>query len=319
MDQAPRPRLVTPDAAVVYDHLQGEKINILLSGQETDGALTLFIDEVPPGGGPPLHMHQNEDETFFLLAGELLIQSAEKCFPLLTGSAAFLPRGVPHTFANVGSETARILVALTPGGLEAFFAAVEPLVTQAEPDMAAVLNIAAGYGISALGPPLLANPERPAKTAETGPGGPAQAPIFKLPNGETYHLLLTGEQTGGQLTLMQGELPAGSGTSLHRHEHEDEFFYLLDGHLKLRAGDQEMEAVTHSAVFLPRQVPHQLQNPAEARLRALALLLPAGLENYFEKSFALLQQGTATAAALAALNLEYGLATDLPDKQSITT
>jgi quercetin dioxygenase-like cupin family protein len=152
-------RIVRPGEAIVYDQLQGEKIHFLLSGQDTAGALALFIDETPPGAGPPLHVHRNEDETFYVLEGELEIQVNEERFTAPAGSTAFLPRGIPHSFANLGTQTARSLVVLTPAGLEGFFAEVEPLVTQAEPDMAAVFPIAAKYGIEVAGPPLAATME----------------------------------------------------------------------------------------------------------------------------------------------------------------
>ena len=87
------------------------------------------------------------------------MQVNEERFTVPAGSAVFLPRGIPHTFANLGTQTARSLVVLTPAGLEGFFAQVEPLVTQAEPDMATVFPVAARYGIEVAGPPLAATME----------------------------------------------------------------------------------------------------------------------------------------------------------------
>ncbi len=156
IDQLLPPYLVLPGEAAVYDQMAGEKIHVLLPKQKTGGAFALFIDEVPPNGGPPLHIHHDEDETFYILEGDLVVQVAQERFTVPAGCAAFLPRGVPHTFTNLGSEAARALVILMPGGLERFFAEVEPLVTQAEPDMTAVLTVAAKYGIEAVGPPLAA-------------------------------------------------------------------------------------------------------------------------------------------------------------------
>jgi mannose-6-phosphate isomerase-like protein (cupin superfamily) len=156
--QSLSPRLIPPGEATIYDQLQGEKIHVLLSRQDTGGALTLFIDETPPNAGPPLHIHRNEDELFYILEGELVMQVNEERFTVPAGSAAFLPRGVPHTFTNPGPQTARSLVALTPAGLEDFFAEVEPLATQAEPDMTAILAVAARHGIEAVGPPLAGSP-----------------------------------------------------------------------------------------------------------------------------------------------------------------
>jgi len=139
-----------------YDHLGGEKITVLLSGGDTDGAFAMLIDETPPGGGPPLHTHKNEAETFYILEGALEMQVNKERFTLSAGASVFIPKGIPHTFGNAGTQKAKSLVILTPAGLEGFFAEVESLVTQSEPDMTAILAVAGKYGIEAVGPPLAA-------------------------------------------------------------------------------------------------------------------------------------------------------------------
>jgi len=149
-----KPLIVSPGEARVYDQLAGEKITILLSAQDTGGSLAIFIDEVPPAAGPPLHIHRSEDETFYILEGELEMQVNDERFTASAGASVFLPKGIPHTFSNSGTQTARALVMLTPGGLEGFFAEVEPLVTQAEPDMAAIMAVGSKYDIEIVGPPL---------------------------------------------------------------------------------------------------------------------------------------------------------------------
>jgi quercetin dioxygenase-like cupin family protein len=152
------PCIVTPGEAVVYDQLEGEKIHMLLSGRHTADGFALIIDETPPGAGPPLHVHQNEDEIFYVLEGELTIQVGKERYTVPAGGTAILPRGVPHTFGNLGTDTVKSLVLLTPAGLENFFAEVEPLATQAEPDMRAIVPLATKYGIQLAGPPLAARP-----------------------------------------------------------------------------------------------------------------------------------------------------------------
>ncbi len=75
----------------------------LVSGADTDGELLI----VAPGektfafkGGPPLHIHKNQDEIFFVAHGEFLIQIDKEILTVKTGDTVFIPRGVPHTFAN---------------------------------------------------------------------------------------------------------------------------------------------------------------------------------------------------------------------------
>jgi len=75
----------------------------LVSGSDTDGELLI----VAPGektfafkGGPPLHIHKHQDEIFFVAHGEFLIQIDKEILTVKTGDTVFIPRGVPHTFAN---------------------------------------------------------------------------------------------------------------------------------------------------------------------------------------------------------------------------
>ena len=75
----------------------------LVSGADTDGELLI----VAPGektfafkGGPPLHIHKYQDEVFFVSSGEFLIQIDKEVLTVTTGDTVFIPRGVPHTFAN---------------------------------------------------------------------------------------------------------------------------------------------------------------------------------------------------------------------------
>ena len=146
--------ILPPGQGRVYNHLGGEKITVLLSAGDTGGTFAMIIDDCPPGGGPPLHIHHNEDETFYILEGELTMQVNEEIFSASAGTSVFLPKGIPHTFRNFGSQRTKSLALLSPAGLEGFFEEVEPLLTEGEPDMTAVLEIAGRYGIEAVGPPI---------------------------------------------------------------------------------------------------------------------------------------------------------------------
>ena len=308
IDHLLAPRLVSPGEATVYDQLQGEKIHLILSGAETDGAFTLFIDEVPPHGGPPLHIHHHEDETFYILEGELVVQVNEERFTVPAGCTAFLPRGIPHTFTNLGTKAARALVVLTPGGLEGFFAEVEPLVTQAEPDMTAILTIAAKYGIEAVGPPLAGQMNgTPIAATSSRVVRPETAPTYHFPTGEAIHLLLTGEQTNGQFALLYGSFPSGTGAELHRHQHEDELFYVLDGVLTTQAGSETVKVVAGAAAYRPRKIAHDFHNHSPETVKALGIVAPAGFETYFTEVYGLMTSGELNEETMVALAEKYGL------------
>jgi len=75
---------------------------------------------IAPGDEPPLHVHANEDEWFYLLDGEVTFHVGGENFAGAAGSFVSFPRGIAHTF-SVETETARFLVINTPGGFEQMF------------------------------------------------------------------------------------------------------------------------------------------------------------------------------------------------------
>jgi quercetin dioxygenase-like cupin family protein len=128
----------------------GERL-IRIRASETAGRFALIEEPVPPGWGPPLHVHQREDEFFQVLAGTFRFRCGDAVHEGGAGTAAFLPRGVPHAFRNIGTGTGRLLVGITPGGFEGFF---EEAAAAGIVDAAAAEAIAARYGVTFLGPPL---------------------------------------------------------------------------------------------------------------------------------------------------------------------
>jgi quercetin dioxygenase-like cupin family protein len=109
-------------------------MRFLITGKETDGAFFLAEMSVPPGGGPPPHIHRREDESFHLLEGKLTIQVGGNTITALPGDFAYLPRGIVHSFKNTGDVTAKALVMITPAGLENYFAEVfDPAVDLSAP------------------------------------------------------------------------------------------------------------------------------------------------------------------------------------------
>ena len=98
----------------------GELMTFLLTGEETGGALFLSELSVAPGGGTPPHIHHREDETFYILEGEMTASVCGQTIKGTPGTAIFLPRDVVHSF-EIESEQMRMLVLLTPAGGEGYF------------------------------------------------------------------------------------------------------------------------------------------------------------------------------------------------------
>ncbi len=128
----------------------GDRIVFLVDGERSSGAMTQWISHVPPGGGPPPHMHANEDEAFYVLSGAVsFLDGASGTWTELTvGASAFMPRGTFHSFKNTGSEPATLLVTTTPSGFETFFTRCAEVFAQpGPPDMARILAIGAEHGM----------------------------------------------------------------------------------------------------------------------------------------------------------------------------
>lgn len=88
------------------------------------------------------------------------------------------------------------------------------------------------------------------------------------------------DTTGGALGLVEANFWAGMGTPLHVHHREDEAFYILDGEIRFRRGEDEFVAGAGEFVFGPREVPHCFK-VLEGGARALVLISPGGLERMF--------------------------------------
>jgi mannose-6-phosphate isomerase-like protein (cupin superfamily) len=124
-----------------------------LSAEESGGAAGVYESLCPAGSGPPLHVHHREDEIFAIREGEIEFWLDGESMIRRSGDVVFLPRGVPHTFRVLGSEPAKMLTLLTPGGFESFFAAVSGRGYKMPVNMPEVAQIGAAYGLEFRGPP----------------------------------------------------------------------------------------------------------------------------------------------------------------------
>src|SRR5713226_9298292 len=99
----------------------GDVYRFLATGEDTNGKYALWEALVPPGGGPPPHVHSREDEGFYILEGEITFQIGEKRIVATAGMFANMPVGTPHSFKNESSRPAKMLISVAPAGLEKMF------------------------------------------------------------------------------------------------------------------------------------------------------------------------------------------------------
>jgi quercetin dioxygenase-like cupin family protein len=133
----------------------GDVYQFLVTGAETGGAYFAMEAIVAPGGGPPPHIHRYEDETFYVIEGDVEFLLGDRIVAGGAGDFVNVPRGTVHRFHNAGSARARLIVTFAPAGIEKFFEetldrAQDP--TQAPPDnleevAARYVEAAPRYGI----------------------------------------------------------------------------------------------------------------------------------------------------------------------------
>jgi quercetin dioxygenase-like cupin family protein len=145
----------------------GSVHRILLDRGSTGDRLAAFRSSMRGGATSPVHVHDHEDETVFLLEGSGVFWAGDQRWELGSGDTAFLPRGVPHTYL-ITSGTLDLLTVCTPGGTEELFRAAGWDLRNPQPedwavDMATLQTAAEACGQHVLGPPLAATDVMPAE------------------------------------------------------------------------------------------------------------------------------------------------------------
>jgi mannose-6-phosphate isomerase-like protein (cupin superfamily) len=122
MDQpSPRsPYAFGPGEAPAFTFANGNKVEVKVGERQSDGRLTLIEGTHMPHTGPPLHVHDDVDEIFYVLEGNYAITCGERVFDADPGTLVFVPRGTSHKF-QPGRDGGRMLLVYTPGGFEGYF------------------------------------------------------------------------------------------------------------------------------------------------------------------------------------------------------
>jgi quercetin dioxygenase-like cupin family protein len=129
----------------------GNDVTFIVRGDQTNGTLFALESVARPGEGPPLHVHTREEETIYVVEGDFRWQVGDKLSAAAPGSFAFIPRGVAHTWQNLGGQAGRLLVTFAPAGMEGFF---ERLSSMTKFDLEEFRAAGAEHGTEVVGPPL---------------------------------------------------------------------------------------------------------------------------------------------------------------------
>jgi mannose-6-phosphate isomerase-like protein (cupin superfamily) len=133
--------------------LPGETVTFKATSADTDGAYTLIEVIDQPQAGPPLHLHRREDESFYILEGTFAFQIGDLALTATPGWFMTAPKGVPHSYKNIGTTPAKMLAFFVPAGMENFFEDLSKLTAAGTLDIDSIVTVAAKQGIEVVSPP----------------------------------------------------------------------------------------------------------------------------------------------------------------------
>ena len=124
--------------------------------------------------------------------------------------------------------------------------------------------------------------------------------------------MVGGEESGGGFSLVEHPMPPRAlAAPLHRHSHEDEYSFVLEGHLGAQLGEEVVYGAPGDLIFKPRGQWHTFWNAGDTPARILEIISPAGFEGYFEELVELpTAAGPPDRAQIAAIAARYGLELD---------
>ena len=151
------PTSVGPDEGDAY-WILGTLDTIKVPSELTEGRFAILESRDRQGDAPPLHVHEDADETYYVLEGEYTFFVGDESIRASVGRTVFAPRRIPHTYR--AESAARHLWVISPAGFEAFFAEVGSPASDRgtpppdeEPDLERLGLVAARYGVKIVGPP----------------------------------------------------------------------------------------------------------------------------------------------------------------------
>lgn len=155
----PQPFVIGPEEGEAYWML-GTLSIIKATGEGTDGSFSLVEQHAPAGFSPPLHVHYEDDELFYVLSGRVTFEVGDERITATPGSTVYAPHGIPHSYLI--EEEARCLVLTFEPGFEQFFAEAGrpaeswtiPTGEPTEEEIQKVRAIAGQFGFEIVGPPL---------------------------------------------------------------------------------------------------------------------------------------------------------------------
>jgi quercetin dioxygenase-like cupin family protein len=150
-----RATVVRKGEGLVIDTV-GDRYRFLARSEDTGGKYSIWEAVLEPGGGPPPHIHSQEEEGFYVLGGVLSFYTPEGSFQAGPGDFVHLPRQSKHWFRNDTDKQVRALILVAPGGLEKMFGETgtvkksftEPMTPPDPEEKKKLLTVAPRFGVT---------------------------------------------------------------------------------------------------------------------------------------------------------------------------
>lgn len=257
-------RLLAPGEGETISDRAERNIRILLDHELVDVTWTRYE---PGERGPDPHVHERHADAWYVLEGELVFgvgPDGETLRRAPAGTHVLVPAGVIHTFRNDGAQTARFLNIHAPsmGFAESLRASRD----------------GRDFRWDSFDPPE----DGGRSTDDVVVRGPGEGETIM--GGAVRFKAQVGDGEG-TFSLSEITLPPGyPGPVLHRHEQTLDSFYVLEGTLTIRFGeDEEVEAGPGSYGAMPPGTIHSFANRSDGVVRALNLMAPGGFEQYLKE------------------------------------
>ena len=128
-------------------------IDFKVSTLRTNGGFFVMENTDALKGGPPRHLHHEQEEWFYVVEGDYVVEIGDERHKLGPGDSVLAPRKVPHVWSHVGEGTGRLLVVFQPAGeMEAFFGELAKVEGAPQPEKLRTLFLS--HGMEVTGPPL---------------------------------------------------------------------------------------------------------------------------------------------------------------------
>lgn len=135
-------------ADVPKTHVFGTEVQMMVTADQSAGSADIWFGRFEPGQGIPLHTHEKEDESIYVISGELTVETPEGDSKVKAGEFAFLPRHSPHGLWNKSQGETKVITFATPSGMSKVLEELSKLTPNDPPE--AAIAICAKQGITFL-------------------------------------------------------------------------------------------------------------------------------------------------------------------------